>query len=199
MAVRVGRPEIGPAFTVRFPAEITTYIDVVAEVEGLSRAAWLREAAEERLRYPREALAQLAAWMVDQGIVEQLAYALEKPWKHTDWLYCAEHGLDLETMDRLLAVREGATGSVLPEGWTLDLTTPVDFAILCPHGAVVGDTGAARDRSVVAGCAAGCDHVHRDAVEALLSGDRLPSQHARPGRPGGATVHRLTPRARPGR
>lgn len=44
-----GRPEIGPAFSVKFPLDLTAALDVEARRRGTSRAALLREAAEALL------------------------------------------------------------------------------------------------------------------------------------------------------
>lgn len=44
-----GRPEIGPAFSVRFPADLLARVDAAAAEAGITRAAWLREAAEVEL------------------------------------------------------------------------------------------------------------------------------------------------------
>jgi hypothetical protein len=41
-----GRPEIGPAFSVRFPADLLARVDQLAGACGLTRAAWLRQVAE---------------------------------------------------------------------------------------------------------------------------------------------------------
>ena len=41
-----GRPEIGPAFSVRFPADLLARVDAAAEAAHVSRAGWLREVAE---------------------------------------------------------------------------------------------------------------------------------------------------------
>ena len=41
-----GRPEIGPAFSVRFPADLLARVDAAAEAAHVSRAGWLRAAAE---------------------------------------------------------------------------------------------------------------------------------------------------------
>lgn len=40
-----GRPEIGPAFSLRFQPDLLTAVDAAAEREGISRAEWLRRAA----------------------------------------------------------------------------------------------------------------------------------------------------------
>lgn len=44
-----GRPEIGPAFSVRFPAELLARVDRAAGEAGVTRAAWLRRIAESAL------------------------------------------------------------------------------------------------------------------------------------------------------
>src|SRR5664279_3927290 len=36
-----GRPEIGPAFSVRFPAALLDQVDTAAAAEGCTRAGWL--------------------------------------------------------------------------------------------------------------------------------------------------------------
>ena len=41
-----GRPEIGPAFSVRFPADLLARVDAAAEAAHVSRAGWLRDVAE---------------------------------------------------------------------------------------------------------------------------------------------------------
>lgn len=46
----VGRPEIGPAFSLRFPAELLSAVDAAAVADGVSRAEWVRRAAREALR-----------------------------------------------------------------------------------------------------------------------------------------------------
>jgi hypothetical protein len=40
-----GRPEIGPAFSLRFQPELLAAVDAAAERDGISRAEWLRRAA----------------------------------------------------------------------------------------------------------------------------------------------------------
>lgn len=44
-----GRPEVGPAFSVRFPRELLAQVDAAASATGMTRAAWLRHAAEGAL------------------------------------------------------------------------------------------------------------------------------------------------------
>lgn len=44
-----GRPEIGPAFSVRFPAELVTRVDAASASAGVSRAGWLRQVAQDAL------------------------------------------------------------------------------------------------------------------------------------------------------
>lgn len=39
-----GRPEIGPAFSLRFQPELLTAVDAAAKKDGLSRAEWIRRA-----------------------------------------------------------------------------------------------------------------------------------------------------------
>lgn len=48
-----GRPEIGPAFSVRFPAGLLAELDAVAKRRGTSRADILRQAAESLVRTPQ--------------------------------------------------------------------------------------------------------------------------------------------------
>jgi hypothetical protein len=44
-----GRPEVGPAFSLRFPPELLARVDAAAESAGMTRAGWLRRAAEQAL------------------------------------------------------------------------------------------------------------------------------------------------------
>lgn len=44
-----GRPEIGPMVNVRFPPELLAMVDAAAAKHGMSRAAWLRDAAATAL------------------------------------------------------------------------------------------------------------------------------------------------------
>lgn len=46
-----GRPEVGPAFSVRFPADLLAWVDRRANEDGVTRAALLREAT---VRYLNE-------------------------------------------------------------------------------------------------------------------------------------------------
>lgn len=40
-----GRPEIGPAFSLRFQPELLAAVDAAADSMGISRAEWIRRAA----------------------------------------------------------------------------------------------------------------------------------------------------------
>lgn len=190
MVRTVGRPEIGPAFSVRFPDELLDRIDAVAESTGVSRASWLRGAAEERLVYPRSALATLAEWMVNEGMAGDISYAIERADKHTDLLYCALHGVPGEVYDALIADRQHALrhADVLPAGWVVSPTTPVDFTVTCPHGTVVEDTEADRAHTAPPMCLEGCRDRYRRELQANLTG-RLPDSPA----VAGAAVHQLRP------
>ncbi len=42
----MGRPPIGPVVEVRFPSHLVTALDVIAERDGVSRAAVIRSACE---------------------------------------------------------------------------------------------------------------------------------------------------------
>ena len=42
----MGRPPIGPVIEVRFPSHLVTALDVIAERDGISRAAVIRAACE---------------------------------------------------------------------------------------------------------------------------------------------------------
>ena len=42
----MGRPPIGPVIEVRFPSHLVTALDVIAERDGVSRAAVIRSACE---------------------------------------------------------------------------------------------------------------------------------------------------------
>ena len=56
-AVNVGgRPSVGPVFQVRFPEDLLAGVDRAAAGEGLTRAAWLRVAAQDRVWITREEL-----------------------------------------------------------------------------------------------------------------------------------------------
>lgn len=44
-----GRPEIGPAVLARYPADLLARIDQAAAFAGMTRPAWLRQAAEQVL------------------------------------------------------------------------------------------------------------------------------------------------------
>lgn len=101
-----GRPEIGPAFSVRFPAVLLDRVDAAAAAEGRSRAGWLRASAEERLTYlGREELAPFVLWLLDKQGIEnsEVARVIEKPWAYEDWLAtfrCGGSLDDLETRGR---------------------------------------------------------------------------------------------------
>lgn len=150
-----GRPEVGPAFSVRFPADLMDKIDTAATDSRTSRAGWLRHAAEEQLHYPRERLAALAEWMQNNGYGGDIAYALEKPKKYTDEMYCAENGIDAPTLDNLLE-HAAALKDNLPDGWALERPTPVDVCVRCPHGHAVIDTAAERHQTPPTSCPHGC-------------------------------------------
>lgn len=190
MARRVGRPEVGPAFSVRFPDELLDRIDAVAASTAVSRASWLRGAAEERLAYPRSALATLAEWMVNQGMAGDISYALERADKHTDLLYCALHGIPGELYDDLVADRQHALrhDDVLPAGWAVSPTTPVDFTVTCPHGSVVEDTEADRAHTSPTMCLEGCRDHYRRELQANLTGRQPVTPDT-----AGAAVHQLRP------
>lgn len=49
MANLGGRPAIGPRITVAYPADLLERIDGAAERTGITRATWLRNAAEDAL------------------------------------------------------------------------------------------------------------------------------------------------------
>ena len=44
-----GRPPVGAAISVKYPAELLARVDAAAEGEGITRAEWLRRAAEQAL------------------------------------------------------------------------------------------------------------------------------------------------------
>lgn len=184
-----GRPGVGPAINVRFPDELLDRIDVAARGAGVSRASWLRGAAEDQLAYPRSALAALVTWMVDQAMVDDISYVIERIDKHTDLLYCALHGIPGDLYDELIGLREHALqhDDVLPEGWTVSATTPVDFAVTCSHGLVVDDTEATRAAAYAPACPEGCRDRYRDEFRAALTGCR-PIASSRV-----AQVHQLRP------
>lgn len=186
--VRVGRPEIGPAFSVRFPEDLLARIDADTATVGISRASWLRTAAEERLAYPREGLAALADWMVSEGMADDIGYALKRMDKHGDLLYCAQHGISGELYDDLTDAREHALrhDDVLPAGWTLRSTTPVDFTVTCPHGTAVEDTEADRTHNPNPECPHGCRDHYRSELQAHLTGRPQTSSNR-------AQVHQLRP------
>lgn len=191
MGRSVGRPEVGPAFTVRFPDELLGRIDAAAATAHISRASWLRGAAEERLAYPRSALATLAAWMVEEGMADQVGYALERIDKHTDLLFCAQHGISGSLVDELIEARDHALShaDVLAPGWSLQPTTPVDFRVICPHGSTMEDTEADRTQAAAPACSEGCRDRYRSELQADLTG----RPHAASPAPTGAQVHQLRP------
>ena len=61
-----GRPEIGPAFSVRFPADLLARVDAAAEAAHVSRAGWLREVAERAVASGWE---DAATGLVSGGLV----------------------------------------------------------------------------------------------------------------------------------
>ena len=97
-----GRPEIGPAFSVRFPAALLDRVDTAAAAEGRTRAGWLRASAEERLLHlGREELAPFVLWLLeDQGVEHsEVARVIEKPWAYEDWLAIYRCGGSLSDLD----------------------------------------------------------------------------------------------------
>jgi len=48
-ALRGGRPEVGPAFSLRFPPDLLGKVDEAAAAEGVTRAAWIRAATQTRI------------------------------------------------------------------------------------------------------------------------------------------------------
>lgn len=151
-----GRPQIGPAFVVRFPVDLIARVDQAAAEARTSRAGWLRDAAEEQLRYPRSDLSALAAWMVDEGLSSDVGYALEKPWKYEAELYCATHEVGLADLDDLQHQRNLLSGNDLARGWTHEQISPVDFVLRCTHETVLRDTQAERAGRTPTRCARGC-------------------------------------------
>src|SRR6478752_5771639 len=85
-----GRPAVGPAFQVRFPEELLARVDRAAEGEGLTRAGWLRAAAQDRVQVPREELSGFVLWLLTEQMVapSEVARVIEKPWSYQDWLRC---------------------------------------------------------------------------------------------------------------
>jgi len=49
LAERGGRPEIGPAFSLRFSPDLLAKVDQAAAAEGVTRAAWIRAATQTRV------------------------------------------------------------------------------------------------------------------------------------------------------
>jgi hypothetical protein len=97
-----GRPEIGPAFSVRFPAVLLDRVDAAAAAEGRSRAGWLRASAEERLTYlGREELGPFVLWLLDEQGVDhsEVARVIEKPWAYEDWLASFRRGGSLDDLE----------------------------------------------------------------------------------------------------
>jgi hypothetical protein len=97
-----GRPEIGPAFSVRFPAALLDRVDTAAAAEGRTRAGWLRASAEDRLLHlGREELAPFVLWLLeDQGVEHsEVARVIEKPWAYEDWLAIYRCGGSLSDLD----------------------------------------------------------------------------------------------------
>lgn len=45
----IGRPEIGPAFSVRFPTDLLEQVDAAARAAQMTRAGWLRMVAQRAL------------------------------------------------------------------------------------------------------------------------------------------------------
>ena len=48
-ATRKGRPVIGDAINIRFPAGLLAQIDAAATAAGITRSEWIRTACTERL------------------------------------------------------------------------------------------------------------------------------------------------------
>lgn len=46
---RSGRPEVGPPITIKVPPALLARVDAAAEAAGVTRAEWLRRAAEAAL------------------------------------------------------------------------------------------------------------------------------------------------------
>lgn len=92
-----GRPAVGPVFQVRFSADLLAQVDLAAAGEGLTRAAWLRAAAQDRVCITREELAGFVRWLLEEQVVEpsEAARVIEKPWNYQDWLRRYRDGDDL--------------------------------------------------------------------------------------------------------
>lgn len=93
-----GRPEIGPAFSTRFPADLLCKVDDAAAVRNESRAEWLRVAAQDRVHITREELSTFVLWLLDDQMVghSEVARVIEKPWCYRDWLDLYRTGGDIE-------------------------------------------------------------------------------------------------------
>lgn len=93
-----GRPEIGPAFSVRFPTDLLTEVDAAAAADSESRAEWLRSAAQDRLHITRDELALFVLWLLDEQTVDhsEVARVIEKPWNYRDWLDTFRAGGDID-------------------------------------------------------------------------------------------------------
>jgi len=50
ITTRKGRPAIGNAINMRFPAELLAQIDAAATAAGITRSEWIRTACTEALR-----------------------------------------------------------------------------------------------------------------------------------------------------
>ena len=95
-----GRPPVGPVFQVRFPEGLLAQVDQAAAAEELSRAAWLRAAAQERLQISRAELSTFVHWLLDQMVEpSEIARVVEKPENYHDWLGCFRDGGDLSDLD----------------------------------------------------------------------------------------------------
>lgn len=112
-----GRPEVGPSFSVRFPAEVLRQIDDAALAEKTTRASWLRRAAQDRLGISREELARFVLWLLDDQSVDhsEVARVIKKPSNYDDWLevYRAGGSLDETEFSKRFARR--MLSDVVPE------------------------------------------------------------------------------------
>lgn len=92
-----GRPPVGPVFQVRFPEELLAQVDRAAATDGLSRAAWLRYAAQERVSITRAELSGFVYWLLEEQMVgaSEVARVIEKPGAYQDWLRDYRAGGDL--------------------------------------------------------------------------------------------------------
>ena len=88
---------MGPVFQVRFPEDLLAGVDRAAAGEGLTRAAWLRVAAQDRVWITREELSGFVCWLLEEQMVEpsEVGRVIEKPWCYQDWLRCYRAGEDL--------------------------------------------------------------------------------------------------------